>query len=149
MPLVSVVVEEAPSFPVTSKVPLITLIVSPVVTPKLESAERVSVPTPSNLNVPDPKTTKGLAKVLPKDAEFRINCVLSEILMPVGRAPILNAPPEVMVPLRLTVVEKPLVMVAPELSTVVPSNPTSPVFKNTGAPAITLLSLAASPNARL
>ena len=100
VPLVSVTVDKEPSFPVTFKVALVTLIVSPSVTPALESAESVSVPTPSNLNVPDPVTTKGLAKVLPKVVEFRINCVLSEILMPVRPAPILKAPPETMMPLK-------------------------------------------------
>ena len=120
VPLVSVMVDAEPSFPVTFKAALVTLIVSPPVTPALESAERVSVPTPSNLNVPDPVTTIGLAKVLPKVVEFRINSVLSEILMPVRPAPILKAPPETIVPLKLTFVTEPPAMVAPVAVTMFP-----------------------------
>ena len=151
VPLVSVTVEAEPSVPVTFKVPLVTLIVSPVVTPPVEFAERVSVPTPSKLKEPTLPALRliGLAKVLPAVIEFRINCVLSETLIPARPAPILNAPPETIVPAKLTFANDPPVMVAPEVSEVVPKNLRFPVFEKTGTPARTVVSLKLSPNSIL
>ena len=109
----------APSFPVTSKVPLVTLIVSSDITPKLESAERVSAPTPLSITVEAPGMLKGAANVLPAVDEFRFNIVLLEIVI-LPPLTILNAPPEVMVSASVTVLPELPVMVAPMGRIVVP-----------------------------
>jgi len=73
VPLVAVETEVAPNLPVTFKVPLITLMLSPVV-PEAESPDKVRVPTPSRLRVPvAPPIAIGFAKVLAAVVELRIN----------------------------------------------------------------------------
>ena len=125
--------------PVTFRVPLVTSMLSFVVAPEVESALRVRVPTPSNLNEPGLVEFKlmGLAKVLAAEVEFKINWVLSLILMEEIPEPILNAPPDTIVPAKLALVDGPPVMVAPPGKEVVPCIITLPVFKKTGAPEIT------------
>ena len=138
--LTAVITEFDPSLPVTFKVPLITLIlpVTPVV---LESPDKVKVPTPSRLSAlaPVPAETTLPAKVLAAVAELRDKLVALAKVVVAGKAPMLKAPPETIVPPRLTVVVAVPVMVAPVVSEVISEatdpNFTSPVFKNTGAPA--------------
>ena len=140
VPLVEVETEAAPIWPVTFKVPLITLI-APVTPVVLESPDKVKVPTPSRLSAfePVPADTTLPAKVLAAVAELRINWVALAKVVVAGKAPMLKAPPETIVPPRLTVVAAVPVMVAPEVSEVISeaTDPkvTLPVFKNTGAPA--------------
>ena len=137
VPLVEVTVLAI--LPVTFKVPLVTLMVSFEAAPVVESALRVRVPTPSSLNVPALAKFMliGLAKVLPALVEFKINWVLVEILITEIPEPILNAPPETIIPAKLALVDGPPVTVAPPGNDVVPKNEILPVFKKTGAPEIT------------
>ena len=143
VPLVREVNDAFPSLPVTFKVPLITSMLSFVVTPAVESALRVRVPTPSNFNVPACWFCKiiWLAKVLLAMVEFKINWVLVEILVtPVlPAAPILKAPPETMVPSKVTTLVALPVMVAPVVKLVVPVKLTPPVFRKTGVPERTVV----------
>ena len=135
VPLVAVVTFAEPNLPVTFKVPLITLM-SPVTPDELESPDNVKVPTPSRLSAfaPVPAETTLPAKLLAAVVELRINWVALATVVVAGKAPILKAPPETMVPARLTVVAAVPVMVAPVVNEVVPAKLTLPVFKNTGAP---------------
>ena len=137
VPLVEVTVLAI--LPVTFKVPFITSMLSLEAAPVVESALRFRVPTPNNFNVPEPVEFRliGLAKVLAAEVEFKINWVLSEILITEIPEPILNAPPETIVPAKLAWVDGPPVMVAPPGNEVVPCKNTLPVFKKTGAPEIT------------
>ena len=136
VPLVAVEVLAAPILPVTFKVPLITLMLSLVVIPVLESPDKVRVPTPSRLRVALLVSVIGFAMVLAAVVELRINWVASAMVTtPVlVVAPMLKAPPETMVPLRVTALVALPVMVAPVVSEVVPPKVTPPVFKNTGVP---------------
>lgn len=134
------------TLPVTFKVPLNTSMVSPIVVVE-ESPERVSEPTPYKDSLPVvPPIVIGVAKVLAALVEFRINWVPSLMVkVPVlVVAPIFKAPPETMVPPRVTKLVALPVMVAPVVNEVVFPEPeapklTPPVFKNTGAPERTVV----------
>ena len=133
VPLVEVETEAAPILPVTFKVPLSTLILPSTPPEALESPDKVKVPTPSRLSVPGETTLP--AKVLAAVAELRDKLAPVVMVVVKGEAPMLKAPPETMVPAKVTAVAAPPVMVAPAVSTVVPAKLTLPVFKNTGVPA--------------
>ena len=135
VPPFTVEVLAAPILPVTFKVPLITLMLSLVVIPVLESPDKVRVPTPSRLKVAEPVSVIGFAMVLAAVVELRVNWVPSAIVVVKGKAPMLKASLETIVPAKLTVVAALPMMVAPVVKLVVPAKVTLPVFKNTGVPA--------------
>ena len=135
VPLVAVETLAAAILLVTFKVPLSTLILPSTPPEALESPDKVKVPTPSKFKLSPLANTTLPAKVLAAVAELRDKLVLV-LMAVVGEAPMLKAPPETMVPPRVTAVAVPPVMVAPEDSTVVPVKLTLPVFENTGVPAI-------------
>ena len=135
VPLVAVETLAAAILLVTFKVPLSTLILPSTPPAALESPDKVKVPTPSKFKLLPLANTTLPAKLLAAVAELRDKLVLVLIVVVAGEAPMLKAPPETMVPPRVTAVAVPPVMVAPEDSTVVPPKVTLPVFKNTGAPA--------------
>ena len=142
VPLVAVEREAAPSWPVTFKVPLITLI-APVTPVVLESPDKVKVPTPSRLSAfaPVPADTTLPAKVLAAVAELRSNWVALAMVVVAGKAPMLISPMAVVIlPLRETLVVAAPVIVAPSIRDVLPAKLTPAVFKNTGAPERTVVS---------
>lgn len=138
VPLVAEVTFAEPNLPVTFKVPLTTLI-SPSRPEVLESPDKVRLPTPSRLKVLLLAETTLPAKVLPALVELSINWVPFAIVVVTGKAPMLKAPPETMVPAKLTVLVAVPVMVAPVVKLVVPAKLTDPVFRNTGAPERTVV----------
>jgi len=138
VPEVAEVTFAEPSLPVTFKVPLTTLMF-PSTPVELESPDNVKLPTPSRLTVSDEARTTLPAKVLAALEELRINWVLLAMVVVAGKDPILKAPPETMVPPRVTAVVEAPVIVAPVVNDVVPEKLTLPVFKNTGAPERTVV----------
>jgi hypothetical protein len=97
--------------------------------------------------VAEPVSVIGFAMVLAAVVELRVNWVPSAIVVVKGKAPILKAPPETIVPARSTVVAALPVMVAPVVNEVVPLKLTLPVLRNTGAPERTVVSLELLPKA--